>query len=434
MNVNITVDDDAGAPGLVVAVTVTITSSVAGLLYYSDGLGGAPVTVGFSGDLVYTDTATYPAAGTYVIAATINGSGGAFDQDVQYITITVPAALPQLGSEGTDTKATGTHTPTFQDVPFPTLVDTPGDWGPLPEGVNPTPQPQRALVIDREPYGIHQGVAYDLPMLGANSQSIAFVNDWSSTAHLGNELDLGLMNATARWLPIVTDVHDRTDIGSDVTEWQPHFGSAAGWMMHGVSAPYIDEDYDYYASGARKKTCHAYIFDGDHWMQSLLGTGHTEFAFIIVATLRHPRQSVWQDILSSPSSATDPRKAVDATLRYYDGRVQTYINGKLSETRLHPPIHRGRKRPSILVWSEDANGGTFGVISAHGRHFHDYKKPVHGSFDLRMFLGNNGGAPTADNAAEMDVLDILYYDHRIHRKNARHPVSRLNHAYGVSGH
>lgn len=294
--------------------------------------------------------------------------------------------------------------------------------------------PQRALAFNRGPYVVAGGQPRGVPALGCMATSMAHAR--SSVPYEGLRSpaeDIGL-GATARWYPDDSDINPRPDLGSDMYEWVPAHGAAPSWRFHAASAPYVDPSYEYWASRERRLSTQAMIFSGDQWMQSGLGASVDEWSFILVAVLHYPRADAWQDILSSPSTALDAHRATDCVLRYHNGVVQTWIGGKLGEASLHPPIHKQRLRPTILGWSEGLNGGTLAVVSAHGRVLHNYAhKNKTGGFDLRLYLANNGAFPTAAHAADIDLMEISYFDHRLRTDNFREKLRRLDHAYGISG-
>lgn len=294
--------------------------------------------------------------------------------------------------------------------------------------------PQRALYFDRGPYVVADGQPRGAPSLGCMATSVVHARSYTPYEGLRSPAEDLALGATARWFPDNSDINPRPDLGSDMYEWLPKWGAAASWRFHAASAPYVDPSYEYWASRSRLLSTQAMVFSGDQWMQSSLGSGVQEWAFLLVAILHHPLYSSWQDILSSPSSATDAHWATDCVLRYHNGVVQAYIGGKLAETSLHPPIDRQRPRPTIIGWSEGPKGGTLAVATAHGRYFHDYahkNKPA--GFDLRLFLANNGAFPDAEHAADLDLFEISYFDHRLTTAGFREKVRRLDNAYGVSG-
>lgn len=292
-------------------------------------------------------------------------------------------------------------------------------------------KPQLALQLDHAEHVIVGGIPQPRPMLGAHTTSVAYARSWSTATGLQAATSVTL-GATARWLPDVADVVARPDLGSDVSLWQPHAGSAPAFTLHTPSAPYVDPDYRYVASSGRTKTVAAMVFEGDRWAQFRGGAGQAAFTWVMVLALRRPRINGWADLLASPSTATDPLRATDAVLRYRDGWLEAHVGGRMSRTRLHPPVHH-RLRPSVVLWSEGARTGTLGVVDAHGRHFHTYRHPLVTGYDGRFFLGVNGSFPDPSYAADIDLLDLAYYDHQVGLTQLKQDLRRLEHAYGVHG-
>lgn len=293
--------------------------------------------------------------------------------------------------------------------------------------------PQRALELDLAPYVVANGVPRDKPMFGAHASSVAYKRNWSTTMGLQAANSISL-NSTARWLPDVADVVPRADLGSDMSGWKPHWGNASQFTFHAASAPYVDSDYSYWASGNRRKTEAAMIFHGNEWMQNVgLGT-ETDFTFIIVAVIHYPQNKAWHEVLASPSAATDARKATDCVLRYRDGWIESHTDKTMySRTRLHPPLQYNRLRPTALIWGAGPQHGMLGVVDAHGRYYHEYRHSHAGNYDTRFYLGVNGGVPTAAYASYFDILDMAYYDHRLSAHTAHLEMKKLDHAYGISG-
>lgn len=331
----------------------------------------------------------------------------------------------------TDTSASGVtviRQPAEPVVFDPTLYGFLAGELPDPMLYPATPIVQRHMRREAAPYVVVDGLAVDPPILGAMSKSVAYARSWSSTENLGAELGLGLMGANARWLPITTDI-------TGGNTWHPHFGSAPNFTFSpaGLTVPYVDPGYDYYARHEIQKTVQAMVFDGTSW--ATFGGPPSQFGFswVIVAVLHHPANRETYDILASPNVATDPDRATDATLRYRNGAVISFGGMRLSSKQLQPPTYKGRIRPVILAWAEGGKGGTLGVIDALGRHWEDYAHPNRTDYDLRMKLGMNGAVNDVTWAAEMDVLDILYWDVR-HTRVALSPViTKLDGVYGVTG-
>lgn len=291
----------------------------------------------------------------------------------------------------------------------------------------PTPMVQRHFARTRAPYAVVDGLAVDPPILGAMSKSVAFARSWSPTMDLGDQIALGLMGATARWLPDTADI-----TGGDT--WHPHFGSAPNFTFSplGLTPPYVDPDYDYYARYEKLKHVGAMVFDGGSWATFGGPSAQAGFSWVIVVVLHHPANRSHYDILASPSTATDPDRATDATLRYDHGWLRSYGGARLSSTLLTPPTYKGRIRPVILAWSEGPKGGTLGVVGGLGRHWQDYAHPNRSSYDLRMKLGQNGSVDDPSYAAEMDVLDVMYWNTRLTRSAFAPVVTKLDGVYGVS--
>lgn len=276
-----------------------------------------------------------------------------------------------------------------------------------------------------EDYMVLEGVPTGRPELEARHFTRVGMGEWTWTDVPPRPWEINT-GAALRWLP--------TDTTFAPGAWQPSVGGGMSLVADPQSAPYLDDGYSFEVRGGDEVALPAVVFSGDAWMQ-LNDVGWSAHAFTVaIAAVFHPNdEGPLFGILQSYTPATadpnspsgTPSGATDWGLRYRSGIVELYAGTTVLSHTVSLPIGR----PVVLVVAMEPTVGRL-LVADRTKSTRSFATSSYSLFDVQLLLGRTASGASSETA-QMDVLEMDFFDHALSFEEMAGLLHDLNSLYGV---
>lgn len=330
--------------------------------------------------------------------------------------------------------------------PLPTLIDSAELIAPdsilweLPVSTKSDPGVGTAAV---DGVFIARGLPYEDTWRGVEANPVEyFVEVTEEAASTYPNPDDVALGSTVRWLPLG---------GSYISDsWDPFAGSGMTLHGSGYGGVTLDTDLDY----MRGKNVHAgggIILEAEDYLYTDdVDFSDTDVTVAMVVVPRRPPAAFTGLLTTGPDTEVYDKTQPYIDLRYYaDGRVITQYNTRLGSVTTATGVVRAGQ-PIVVGFSYQRYIKTLVTFTMDRKavytpHTLDQNHPT----AARLFVGNSLAAAADESFADMDILEVNFWNARMFTKHAtpaKRPrgwqrytyeglgraLTRLNRIYGVT--